>query len=208
MSAPVLDLSDHPRRRTASTAPAAPDRSVGAGPLGGRPLRVIPIPAHEPAPTRLGREPSRPLTLVRTAPGDRQLALPLRTSSVAAGADPVFGPQLTVRGDLPDPALWSRRLLQAILEALSGRRSPAQVQSWTSIPVYRDIARTAQRALRTRSRSTREEGVFIRGMRVCEPADGIAEVCAVVRRDGRWQAVAARLEGLDGSWRCVALSVG
>ena len=45
-------------------------------------------------------------------------------------------------------------------------------------------------------------------VRVCEPVDGVAEVTAVARRGGRAHAVAARLEGIDGRWRCTALQVG
>jgi hypothetical protein len=43
---------------------------------------------------------------------------------------------------------------------------------------------------------------------VCEPVDGVAEVSAVARRDGRAHAVAARLEGIDGRWRCTAVQIG
>jgi hypothetical protein len=43
---------------------------------------------------------------------------------------------------------------------------------------------------------------------VCEPVDGVAEVPVVARRAGRAHAVAARLEGLDGRWRCTALQIG
>jgi hypothetical protein len=54
--------------------------------------------------------------------------------------------------------------------------------------------------------------VVVRSIHVGEPADGIAEVCAVVSRpdaDGpRFRAVAARLEGHSGQWRCVTLQVG
>jgi hypothetical protein len=38
--------------------------------------------------------------------------------------------------------------------------------------------------------------------------DGVAEVSAVARRGGRAHAVAARLEGIDGRWRCTALQIG
>jgi hypothetical protein len=43
---------------------------------------------------------------------------------------------------------------------------------------------------------------------VCEPVDGVAEVSAVAHRSGRAHAVAARLEGIDGRWRCTALQIG
>lgn len=44
-------------------------------------------------------------------------------------------------------------------------------------------------------------------VRVSEPADGVAEVSAVVRHGARTRAVALRLEGMDGRWQCTVLSV-
>ena len=50
--------------------------------------------------------------------------------------------------------------------------------------------------------------VIVTSVRVGEPVDGVAEVSAVARRAGKAHAVAARLEGIDGRWRCTALQVG
>ncbi len=196
MSAPVIDLlTDDPAARLAiGSAPTATD--VGAR------LRLRPIPAHEPPlEDRRGA-----LRLVPAAPP--QLTLPLRILPSAPDQDPLFGPQITDRQELPEPGPWAQRLLQGVLESLAGRRSPAQLQYWTSWGVYRDIVQVAQRGGRSRPGALRGEGVTISRVRVCEPADGVAEVCAVARRDGRWHAVAARLEGIDGRWRCVSLTVG
>jgi hypothetical protein len=44
-------------------------------------------------------------------------------------------------------------------------------------------------------------------LHLTEPVDGVVEACAVVDRGGRYQAIALRLEGLDGRWQCVALHV-
>jgi hypothetical protein len=49
---------------------------------------------------------------------------------------------------------------------------------------------------------------MVRSVRVCLPADGVAEASAVVVSRGRVLAVALRLEGLDGRWRMTALEVG
>lgn len=197
MSAPVIDLlTDHD-----GSAPCRANRAGGPG------LRLRPIPAHEPP---LDDQ----LAGLRLVPvGPPQLALPLRIpTAVSPQQDPVFGPQLTDRQDLPEPEPWARSFLQATLESLAGRRSPAQLQYWTTWGVYRDIVQAAQRPVRGRQqvqpRAQRGENVYIGRIRVCEPADGVAEVCAVVRRDGRWKAVAARLEGIDGRWRCTSLTVG
>jgi hypothetical protein len=43
---------------------------------------------------------------------------------------------------------------------------------------------------------------------VSEPADGVAEVCALVRRGARSTAVALRMEGMDGRWQCTAIELG
>jgi len=195
VSAPVIDLLPEIDKLTAPSGRPA----VGGN---GLRARVLPIPAHEPPlEERRGR-----LALIPVAAP--QLALPLRISAPAPHPDPVFGPQITDRQDLPEPGPWAQRLLQAVLESLAGRRSPAQLQYWTSWGVYRDIVQVAQRGGRNRAGARRDQGVTISRIRVCEPADGVAEVCAVARRDGRWHAVAARLEGIDGRWRCVSLTVG
>ena len=51
--------------------------------------------------------------------------------------------------------------------------------------------------------ASRHQQVSLNSVHVCEPADGVAEVCAVVFTGARYRAIAARLEGLDGHWRCV-----
>ena len=48
----------------------------------------------------------------------------------------------------------------------------------------------------------------VRSVRLCEPADGVAEASAVVVDGGRVRALAFRLVGLDGRWRVEALQVG
>ena len=46
----------------------------------------------------------------------------------------------------------------------------------------------------------------VRSLHVQEHADGVAEVCATVRRGQRMAAVALRLEGLSGRWTCTELT--
>ena len=116
-----------------------------------------------------------------------------------------FDPQPTPRRDLPEPEAWATRFLQAVLETLAGVRASAQLQEWTNAAVHAQIARAAQE----RRWATPVGGLpAVRSVRVSEPADGVAEVCGVVRRGRRYAAVAVRLEGFDGRWRCVALELG
>ena len=84
---------------------------------------------------------------------------------------------------------------------------------WTSSAVYDDVA--ALLPVHRPGRVSRSTGTADQAVRaaVCsvhltEPADGVAEVAATVRRGRRTTAVALRLEGLDGRWQCTALEVG
>jgi hypothetical protein len=45
-------------------------------------------------------------------------------------------------------------------------------------------------------------------VRVCQPADGVAEAAAVVHGPQRTRAIALRLEGLDGRWRVTVFQAG
>lgn len=116
-----------------------------------------------------------------------------------------FDRQPTRRRDLPDPEAWATRFLQAVMETLAGARPPVQLQEWTSSSVRGQVVRAAQ----TRRWARPTGGLpAVRSVRVSEPADGVAEISGVVQRGQRYAAVAARLEGFDGRWRCVALQLG
>ena len=116
-----------------------------------------------------------------------------------------FDPQPTPRRDLPEPERWATRFLQAVLETLAGCRPSVQLQEWTSPKVH---AQVVGRASGRQWISSARALPVVRSVRVGEPADGVAEVSAVVQRGQRYAAVAARLEGFDGRWRCVALELG
>jgi hypothetical protein len=153
-----------------------------ADPLG--PLRLVlpgvpvPRPIHHPGPRP---RPDRP-----------------------GGVDPDFGPALSGRAELPDAARTGRRVLTLTLEALCGRRPLAQLQRLTSPGVWSALGTGRRPGWCVRSTSP----LVLGPVHVCEPVDGVAEITAVAHRDGRAHAVAARLEGLDGRWRCTALQVG
>lgn len=142
------------------------------------PGRVAPRPVHRPGP--------RPRSLVGPVP------------------DGDFGPVRSARVDLPAAAATGRALLTTTLEALTGRRPLAQVVPFTSTGVYAALTSG-------RRPGWCDEGsapVILGRVHVCEPVDGVAEISAVAHRAGRAHAVAARLEGIDGRWRCTALQIG
>jgi hypothetical protein len=90
------------------------------------------------------------------------------------------------------------------LEVLAGRRPVVQLRAVTTPGLFASLA--AGRRPRWCADGTAP--LALGRMHVCEPVDGVAEVSVVARRGGRAHAVAARLEGLDGRWRCTALKIG
>jgi Family of unknown function (DUF6459) len=164
-----------------------------------RRVTVRPAPRREPP---FDDEiPQRHLTLV--GPNDRPLPFAPSRRRLIDRRD-AFSMQPTGRGQLSDPAWFGRRLLVAILEAMAGRRSPHQLAPHLShgvfIALLADLDRPVRRAW--------AQPAVLRSVRVCEPADGVAELSAVVQTGARFRAIAARLEGLDGRWRCVRLQIG
>jgi hypothetical protein len=115
--------------------------------------------------------------------------------------DALFGPQPTPTNELPDPRQWGRRVAQLLVEVLEGLRPQVQVVRWTNDAVYRQVRRRA-RPLATGSRRSRTpvQRPVVGSVRVCEPADGVAEVAVVVHRRHRVHALALRLEGRDRRW--------
>jgi hypothetical protein len=186
---------------------------------------AVPAPAVEPAPTDPGGDGSLRFTVVRTPQpplDDERTPLRLlhpgapiprpphrpgprpRPITKARNRDAEFGPTWSTRTDLPDVREAGRRLVTTALEALAGRRPMAQLQPMTSFGVFAALTSGRRPAWCAGGRAP----LIVGTVRVCEPVDGVAEISAVARRNGRAHAVAARLEGIDGRWRCTALQVG
>jgi len=180
---------------TVTTAPAAPPAERPA-------FRLTRVRTPQPA----LEEQSRPLLLVLPGvpvprPVHRPGPRPQPDRRTTADAD--FGPYWSLRSELPDPAAAGRRLITLTLETFAGRRPLLQLQPLTSAGVFAALA--AGRRPRWCEGSS---PLLIGRVHVCEPVDGVAEVSAVARRGGRAHAIAARLEGIDGRWRCTALQIG
>ena len=135
----------------------------------------------------------------------------LAVDFAAASDEQFFGPQRTLREDLPDPTTWAPRITLALLEVMTGVRPAPQVLRWTSPEVYAVVARrsalVARRVAEGNAPRARPRLRVLR-VRVCEPADGVAEAAVVVSDGPRVRAVAVRLVGQDGKWRVSALQVG
>jgi hypothetical protein len=108
-----------------------------------------------------------------------------------------------------DPARWALRFVSALVEVLSGDRSPAQLTGWTSRAVFSSVTRYAQSTGRRRLRHHRRSGRDqVASVRVSLPRDGVLEVSARIRSGERYRALAARLDQTDDGWRCTALQLG
>ena len=138
------------------------------------------------------------------------LRLVSREPALDVDTDPAVAVVATARADLPDPGPWTGQLVQAVLEVLAHERPRQQLVRWLTPEVYADLgvhlatspARPpAGRAPGGRARRT------VSSIHVSEPADGVVEASAVVIGGRRARAVAVRLEGWDGRWRCTRLAI-
>ena len=159
------------------------------------------VPFH-PVPTALGGRvlPERkpPTAVTARATG--------RATSIAAVGVPPWssesdvGVQRTGTGSLPPAARTGPVFARALIEVLSGRRPVAQLRVHCAPDIYAGLTqRPSAGALALPHLLT---------VRVCEPADGVAEVSAAFRRADRVRAMAFRIQGVDGRWRITALELG
>lgn len=108
---------------------------------------------------------------------------------------------------LPDPSTWARRLLVGLIETADGRRPLQQLAAMLSLSVRRGLGADFEHAAQLgRPHWLHRAGVLT--VRGCEPAAGIAELCATVGTGRRVRAVAMRLEEHHGRWRCTRLQLG
>lgn len=190
--------------------PEAPPREVTIRPI---PRREPPfddeIDAHR---LDLSRDGS-PLPRVVLGPWDQPLPFgaaeleapsPLR---LVAPRDP-FAARPTARRSLPDPDAWARRLLTTMFEIVGGRRPARQLSALATPAVCAAFTAAGLKSGRLGRLVVASPVPQVRSVHVCEPADGVAELALTLAARGRVHAVAMRLEGLDGRWRCVRLEVG
>lgn len=213
---------------TAPTAPAgstANDAAAHDPDHGQRALRLVfalpsGLPSRPELPDPLRKEAVPELRLLPTLTGPpdshETVAVEPPTRRRAGRRDSVedaFGPQKTASTMLPAPTPWAGRLVQAVIEVVSGVRPVSQLVRWTTAPVYEALcARVARPVAHTGAGSrdliTNRLAEVVRSVRVSEPRDGVAEVCAIVQQGSRCRAIALRLEGIDGRWQCTALQIG
>ena len=174
-------------------------RAVSACPS----LVLLPVPVSQPPyddeVTVGGRSGPLLVAAPRTPVGPLRALTPLRlVPPPVASLTPV--PVL----DLPPVRPVAHALVQGLLEVLAGVRSVAQLKRRTSTQLYEQLEAIVH--AQPRIDGLRPGPGAVRSVHVQEPAPGVAEVCATVRRGSRAGAFALRLEHVDGAWCCTAVA--
>lgn len=136
-----------------------------------------------------------------------QLVEPMGASGSVEDADSADddddnGPIHTPTRELPASRPAARNYVRALLEVLTGDRPLAQLARSATPQVYAQLEAAGRLA------GPRSWAGSVHSVHVSEPADGIAEVAAVVERQKRYHAVALRLEGRDGRWVMTRIRLG
>jgi hypothetical protein len=161
------------------------------------PTRQVPVTTSVTAGEVVALRPKRPAlpaggTYTSVVPYQVHGALALKPSP------PCLAERLT-----PDATRTAVIVARALLEVLSGWRPAGQLSRWTTYALQQDLERRAPR----RPNGARLQ---LRGIRVSEPATGIAEVCALADDPGqqRIRVIALRLEARQGGWIVTRLEAG
>lgn len=108
----------------------------------------------------------------------------------------------TPAAELPPAEPAAHALVQGLVEVLSGARPLRLFRLHLEVELYAAFeARLSNGNRRPGGRPQR----VVRSLRAQVLPEGVAEVCATVRRDDRWIAVALRMEGHGGRWVCTEL---
>ena len=183
----------HPVTHSSTYPTAAPDLRVTR-------CSVAPAPVREPLFD--DERPARHLALV----GRDELPLPFGEAFEPVNPAPCpDGRAGRTAGQLPEPVRFGRYFVQAVLEVLCGRRPAAQLARHTSARVQAGLTRDQAGGSRFDQNG---RNPVVHSVRVMEPAEQVAELTAVVQVGARFRAIAARMEGRDGQWRCVRLQIG
>src|SRR4249920_3111743 len=144
-------------------------------------IQVRPAPRREPPFD--DERPERHLSLV----GRHDRPLPFATEPPPRRLARHPATSWAVLRELPEPQAFGRRLLIGVFEALRGRRTLQQLAPHLSRGVYTGLRADIERGVR----SSWEAAPTIRSVHAREPADGVAELAAVIQLGPRCRAVAA-----------------
>jgi hypothetical protein len=132
-------------------------------------------------------------------------AVPAHVLAASPPPLPTFDPRLK------NPREWAGRMARALAEVAIGARPPGQLSAHVQRDELARLARRGQWVARHPS-ARNQRGIarlrVVRKVVVCPVADGVVE-CAVVLDVGqRAQAVALRMEDVNGHWLVTAVQLG
>jgi hypothetical protein len=135
--------------------------------------------------------------------------------ALALDLDPAPGlpprPSLrVVTGEERELDAFSARFAQAVVEVIGGDRGVHQLMRWTTEWVYADLMHRSHALHRTTPGDQRLRRVraTVRSVHLFRPHEDAAELSIHVRHGQRSRAIAARIERIEGRWRCTVLDFG
>ena len=135
------------------------------------------------------------------APTGVGLPVTVQVSGIPSwSTEPDIGVRHTPTAHLPSADSTAVMLARGVVEVLAGRRAPGQLRTHCAPHVFAGLLLQVPRVARPLPR--------LLSVRVCEPADGIAEVCVVFREQTQVHAMGFRREGGDDRWRITVLQLG
>jgi hypothetical protein len=170
-------------------------------------------PAGDPAPQ--GRGIARLHTIA--APAVSAPAMPVAQTQAALAfelddaPDQLARPGLrVVTGEERELDAFSARFAQAVVEVIGGDRGVHQLMRWTTEWVYADLMHRSHALQRTTPGDQRLRRVraTVRSVHLFRPHEDAAELSIHVRHGHRSRAIAARIERIEGRWRCSVLDFG
>jgi len=115
-----------------------------------------------------------------------------------------------VTGEERELDAFAARFAQAVVEVIGGDRGVHQLMRWTTEWVYTDLmhrSHALQRATPGDQRLRRVRAT-VRSVHLFRPHEDVAELSIHVRHGHRSRAIAARIERIEGRWRCSVLDFG
>ena len=115
-----------------------------------------------------------------------------------------------VTGEERELDAFAARFAQAVVEVIGGDRGVHQLMRWTTEGVYADLLHRSHALHRTTPGDQRLRRVraTVRSVHLSRPQEDAAELSIHVRHGHRSRAIAARIERIEGRWRCSVLQFG
>ena len=154
------------------------------------------------------RSLTSPPVAVAVPVAEEQAALPLQLDP--APELPARPSLRLVTGEERELDGFATRFAQAVVEVIGGDRGVHQLMRWTTEWVYADLMHRSHALHRTTPGDQRMRRVraTVRSVHLFRPHDDVAELSIHVRHGHRSRAIAARIERIEGRWRCSVLDFG